>query len=141
SYRYNVAGVALVGSRQPHLCSGAREAVVRLEVALTGSLDDIVGKRRRRGIAVAVPARCRGRQPVADELLVEARLRVAGLPFVRRPEAGGIRREHLVADEDLALGGAAELELRVREDDAARGGELVRAVVDAEGQVAKLGGL
>ena len=54
---------------------------------------------------------------------------MAGLVAVRRPEARRVGREHLVAEDDRAVGAAAELELRVGEDDPAlarvRGAELV----------------
>src|SRR5690606_14249567 len=56
------------------------QPLVGLDVARTGALDDVVRERRRRDVAVPVPPRCRRRQPVAHELLVEAGLRAPGLP-------------------------------------------------------------
>ncbi len=69
------------------------DALVGLDVARAGALDDVVGQRRRR--RALVPAGPRG--PVAHELLVEARLPVTRLVAVGRPEARRVGREHLVA--------------------------------------------
>ena len=70
-------------------------------------------------------------QPVAEELLVEAVLGLAGLVSVQGPEARGVRGENLVDEDDL-VGDfvVAELELGVCNDDASlqgvEGGELVQ---------------
>ena len=63
--------------------------------------------RRRRRAARAAAAPCSSREslePVADELLVERRLRPARRVAVGRPEARGVRREHLVDQDQLAAG-------------------------------------
>ena len=78
---------------------------------------------------------------VADELLVEARLRAAGAVAVLRPEARRVGRQHLVDQDDAILDRPAvavvdrqqaELELGVGDDDAARLG--VRGAVGVEPQ-------
>src|SRR5699024_6167264 len=65
------------------------ELLEGLDVAGTGLLDDFGRQRRRRGVRGPVPARFL-RQPVADELLVEARLRPSGRIVLGVPGAGGL---------------------------------------------------
>jgi hypothetical protein len=77
-----------------------------------------------------------GLEPVADELLVEARLRAAGLVIIGGPETGGVGREHFVGEDELAVN-EAELELGIGDDDAAREGVFGGAAVDGEGQIAQ----
>ena len=82
----------------------------------------------------AVPA---GRgSPVAHELLVEARLPVARLVAVRRPEARGVGRADLVAECQRPRRVEAELELRVGEDDPVGAGVLGAVPVDGQRDVA-----
>src|ERR1700761_9303832 len=96
------------------------DPLVRLDVLLTRARDDLVGdRRRRRG---AVPPGRGG--PVADELLVEARLAAARLVLVRRPEPRGVRRADLIADCQRPGGIEPQLELGVGEDDPAGAGVL-----------------
>src|SRR5215211_1594536 len=103
------------GALQPCLERLPGDALVGVDVQLAGARDHVVGERR--GRRRLVPARARG--PVAHVLLVEARLAVAGLVALRRPEARGVRRERLVAEHDRPVRAPAELELRVGEDDPA----------------------
>src|SRR5207237_1115669 len=79
------ASGARVGSRslEPPGERLAGDALVGLQVLLTGLGDDVVRDRRRRGSPV--PARPRG--PVPHVLLVEAGLRAAGLILIGGPEA------------------------------------------------------
>ena len=74
----------------------ARDAFVGFDVAGTGRLDDLGRQRRRRLVAVAVPAGFGAGQPVADELLVEAVLHHAFLVVVGTPVPRGVRREDFV---------------------------------------------
>ncbi len=60
------------------------------------------------------------------------------MPPVGRPEAGGVRGEDLVG-EDQVVPVEAELELGVREDDAALAGDVPGAGVDGEGGLAQTG--
>src|SRR5699024_9440388 len=113
------------------------ESFEGLDVAGTGLVDDFGRQGRRRGVRGLVPARFGG-QPVADELLVEARLSPSRRIVLSVPEAGGIRGEHLVAEDDRAIGQRAELELRVGEYDAAFAGDGLGPLVDVDGQVAQL---
>src|SRR5436190_5719169 len=116
---------------EPCLERLARDPLVGLRVAGPGPVHDLGRKRRRR--RRLVPAGLR--RPVAHVLLVEARLRPAGLVAGGRPEARGIGRQNLVGEHDRAVGAAAQLELGVGEEDAvlARvgGGELVQLDRDA----------
>jgi hypothetical protein len=68
---------------------------------------------------------------VADELLVEAVLRAAGLVRVAGPEARRVGRERLVAEDEGAVGVEPELELRVRDDDPGRAARGRRRPVEA----------
>src|SRR5688572_13155481 len=110
---------------QPRLERLAGDPLVGVDVQLARPRDHVVGQRG--GGRRLVPARA-GR-PVAHVLLVEARLTMPGLVAVGRPEARRVGGEHLVAEHDRAVGAAAELELRVGEDDPAlarvRGAQLV----------------
>ena len=70
-------GGLLVGER----CAG--QTPERLEIALGGGRDDVVGKRGAGRFLV--PAG--GLEPVTERLLVEGRLVAAGLVLLERPEA------------------------------------------------------
>ena len=65
------------------------------------------GSPRRSRPATPGPATCLSQsdvgEPVAQRLLVEARLGAAGLPAVGRPEPRRVRREHLVGEDHLAV--------------------------------------
>ena len=100
---------------QPRLERLADDQLVGLDIPRARARDDVVGDRGRRRLLV--PAACGG--PVAHVLLVEARLAAADLKAVGRPVARGVGRQDLVADDQLAGGVEAELELGVGEDHAA----------------------
>ena len=88
----------------------------RLFVLLRGLRQHVRGQRRR-GRLLVPGLRL---EPVAHELLVEARRADAGAVLGRRPEARGVGRERFVDQIELAGGVGAELELGVGDDDAAR---------------------
>ena len=98
---------------------------------LAGPGHDLLGQLR--GRAGLVPAR--GLEPVADELLVERRLRAAGMILVAGPVARAVRREHLVDQQELA-GPVVEppLELGVGQDQPALEGVLRGLPVDLQAQ-------
>ena len=77
-----------------------------------------------------------GVEVVADELLVEARRAHPRRVLVGRPEAGGVRGQHLVDEDEPAVFVHRELELGVRDDDPARAGVLRREAVEVEGDIA-----
>ena len=91
---------------------------------------------RRRGFRVM-----RANNAVADGLLVIRRLRLACLITFERPEAGAVRRQDLVAKDDLAILIEAELELRVGDDDAARKSIRSALLVDGNRIVAQFLGI
>src|SRR5260370_30483244 len=95
------------------LPGGAGEALVDLDVAGAGGVDDVVRDLRARRLAVPPGD---GGRPVADELLVEVALRAARLPLGRRPEPGGVGGEHLIGEGQRAVLVEAKLQLRVRDD-------------------------
>ena len=108
-----------------------RDLFVRTDVALAG-LGDHLGRHRwwRRSL---VPARrlC----PVAHRLLVERQRRGARVPGLGRPEPAGVRGEDLVADDQLAVD-EPQLELGVRDHDAALERQLGRRAVSAKADLA-----
>src|ERR1700759_540171 len=106
----------------------AGDALVGLDVLLTRLVDDVVGDRGPG--RVAIPAGAGG--PVADVLLVKARLATAGLVLVSGPEARGVRGADLIADGQLAVGVETELELRVGEDDPVGAGVLGPELVERD---------
>ncbi len=69
-----------------------------LKILLAGAGDDVVGKRRRRGLLVPVNRF----EVVADVLLVEGGLRSARIVGLGGPVAGGVRGEDLVGEGDLS---------------------------------------
>src|SRR5881397_960005 len=105
----------------------AGDPFVGLPVGVFGPLDH-AGRQLRRRWLVVPPARI---EPVPDELLVERWLGRAGRVAIGRPEARRVRREHLVHQDQLAID-EAELELRVRHDDAALSGDLRPSLVQPD---------
>src|SRR5688572_22123691 len=106
------------------------DALIGLRVARRRARDHLGREPRCRWLVI--PA---GRiQPIAHELLVERRLGAARHVAVGRPEPGGVGRPYLV-DQDQVPVREAELELRVREDDAAGCRRVGETVVDPEGEL------
>ena len=66
---------------------------------------------------------------------------MARLVALQRPEAGGIRGEHLVAQHHVAILVQTKLELGVGNDDAAGQGVLSALLVQGDGVVPQLGGV
>ena len=89
---------AITSSCEIALEARAGDPFVGLDVARPGALDDVVGQRRPG--SRLVPRL--GLQPVAHELLVEARLRPAGLVGRSIPEARRIGRQRLVDEDQLS---------------------------------------
>ena len=81
-----------------------------------------------RRVARAVPV---GVEPIAHELLVKARLALAGLVLVLWPEARRVRRDDLVGQGELAVD-QAKLEFRIGDDDAALGRVVGGRLIDLE---------
>jgi len=78
-------------------------------------------------------------QPVAHELLVEGGLRTAGPIFCARPESRGVRRKHLVRQDQL-IPEKAKLEFRVGDDDAASLSVLSRSPINPQRKIANTRG-
>src|SRR6185503_10701607 len=116
------------GALQPGRERLAGQPLVRGHVALARLRHDVVGNRRRGRRLVPAGA---GR-PVAHVLLVEARLPTADLVLVGGPEARGVRRADLVAENELAVRVKPELELRVGEDDPALARVIRDGLVDRD---------
>src|SRR5437016_1938643 len=74
-----------------------------LQVALAGGVDDAGRQRRGRGVAVPAAGAALGVEIVAQRLLVEARLRLAGLVDVHCPESRTVGGHHLVDQDDAAV--------------------------------------
>src|SRR3954470_1827204 len=95
-----VTAYTSVSSRYQALPCLAGQTHIRLDVAGADRLDH-VGRDDRTGGGL-VPA---GRQrPVPDGLLVERPLGPAGFPVVGRPEAGRVRGQQLVGQDEGTVG-------------------------------------
>src|SRR4051812_147076 len=94
------------------------DASIGLQIALAGGLDDAGGQRRRRRFAVPAPGTTLRLEIIAQRLLVETWLRLAGLVPVSRPETRTVRCHHLVDQDDAAVFIPAKFELGVRDNDA-----------------------
>ena len=110
----------------------AGEHFVCLEVLGNGLIHDLL--RQLPIVLVAL-------EPIPGELLVKAGLAVAYLKLVRRPEAAGVRGQHLVADHKVAVLVNAELQLGVGNDDAPAQGVVGTLLVDGDGGVPQLFGV
>src|SRR2546423_6244593 len=111
------------------------DALVGLAVEGAGALGHVVRQPWSGRRLVPSGARC----PVAHVLLVERGLRAAGRVAIGRPEARRVRGEYLVAHHDpTRLRVATELELRVREDDAALPGMVGSEFVEVDRHPAQL---
>src|SRR3954469_17104657 len=93
-----------------------RQAPEGFLVLLARRARDLIGHRGGRGLAREAD----GVEPVAHVLLVEAFRALALAPGIERPEARRVRRERLVDEGQRAGRVHPELELGVRDDDAAR---------------------
>ena len=109
------------------------EVLIRLDVDLAGASDDFVGKHRTRRLLVEVD----GLEIVADILLVERRRIRADRIALLRPEARGVGREAFVGEDERTVRVLAELELRIRDDDALRRRVIGGLGVEADGRVLK----
>src|SRR5262249_48894422 len=94
-----------------HVLAG--QSAIGIEIAPAGRFDDFGRQLGRRRVAVPAAGVALDVEPVAQRLLVEAGLRIAGPVAVERPETRAVGRHHLVDQQDLAGGTAAELELGV----------------------------
>ncbi len=101
--------------------------LVGLDVAGPGAPDDLSGRSGAGGLR----SHSAGIEPLPHVLLVERRDVRAGNPFVSGPIAGRVRGEHLVDQQQLAVG-ETELELGVGQDDAFGGRVLRRPEVDVD---------
>src|SRR6266567_3134815 len=90
----------------------------RLQIALAGGIHHAGRQRRGRGVAVPAAGAALGVEIIAQRLLVEARLRLARLVDVDRPEPRTVGGHHLVDQDDTAIAVTAELEFGVGDDDA-----------------------
>ena len=79
-------------------------ALVRLDVACTGRVDDLLRQRRRCRVRATVPAGFGAREPVAHELLVETGLYLARFVAFERPVARRVGGEHLVGEHEVSTG-------------------------------------
>lgn len=111
----------------------AGEQLVGLQILGNGLVNHVL-----RQVVVAVGV---GLEPVAHELLIEGRLAVARLVAFQRPEAGGIRGEHFVAQHHVAVLIQTKLKLGVGNDDAAGERIFSTLLIQGNGVVAQLGGV
>ena len=97
-------------------------------VLVDGLVNDVL---RKQVVAVRI-----GLKPVADELLVERGLTVAGLIAFQGPEAAAVGSEHLVAEHYFAIFIKTELKLGVGNDDASGQSVVSAFLVKSDGAVA-----
>src|ERR1039457_5826316 len=112
-----------------------RQSCECLDVLLGGSADYVVGEDGARRSLVPI----QHFEVIADELFVEARLRLARYVRVGGPEARAVRRERFVDEEQLVTI-ETKFEFRVGDDDAALGGVIAGEAVEREGNVPDLFG-
>src|SRR5262249_5047055 len=108
----------------------SRYAPERFQIALAGGVHHAGRQGRRRGLAIPATGAALGVGIIAQGLVVEGWLRPAWLGAVDRPEAGRVRRHHLVDQDNATVLIAAELEFCVCDDDALVAGELLAERID-----------
>src|SRR5688572_30202133 len=116
------------GVRQDQWRAG--DALERIEVPPARRVHHSGREPRRRRLAVPSPRAAFAVEVVAQRLLVEARLRPSGCVALGGPETRAVGSQHFIDEPDRARGVAAELELRVGDDDPAGCGEIPPARVD-----------
>src|SRR3981081_2442335 len=95
-----------------------RNPSIRFQIPFLARAPHARRQRRRRGVAVPAAGATLGVEIVAQRLLVETRLRLAGLVDVDRPEPRTVGGHHFVDQDDASIAVAAEFELGVGDDDA-----------------------
>lgn len=104
--------------------------LISLQILPDGLLHDIPGERP---VIAGV-----GLQPVAGELLVKGGLSMSGLIAVGRPEAGAVRGQHFITQNNIAVLVQTEFEFGVGDDDAAGESVVGTLLVEGQGAVLKL---
>ena len=66
---------------------------------------------------------------------------MAWFVLVGRPEAGAVRRQHLIADDQFVVLVQTEFKLGIRYDDTAGKGVIRTLLIEGEGAVSKLCGI
>src|SRR6185295_8639025 len=108
----------------------AGQCAVRLLVLFAGTARDLFRKRRRRRLLIPRY----GFQVVANVLLVVGRLRASRIVGSRGPEAGGVRSQDLVGQNNFAVD-QTKFKLGIRDDDAACPGVVRGFLVNVQRQV------
>src|SRR5262249_39120101 len=90
-----------------------------IKVSFARSVDDLGRQVRWRSLTVPSPGSPLAVEIVTQRLLVEARLPTSGCVTLRRPEPRAVGSQHLVDQEDAAVCSDPELELGIRDDNAA----------------------
>ena len=107
--RWNKTGGTSASLLLCQLLSG--QHLIALEVFVNGFLNYILGKSPViSGIRL---------EPVAGELFIKGRLSMSRLISVSRPEAGAVRCEHLVAQNDGSVLVETEFKLGISDNDSA----------------------
>src|SRR4051812_22248548 len=118
------------GMTVSHCQLATRHPSIRLEIPLAGGVHHAGRQGRRRGVAVPAAGAALGVEIIAQRLLVETRLRLAGLVDVSGPKPRAVRRHHLVDQDNAAVLVAAEFEFCIGDDDALCAGDLFAERVD-----------
>src|SRR5260370_24267973 len=96
----------------------ASNPAIGIEITLAGGVDDFGGQGWRRGVAVPAAGAALRVEIVAQRLLVEARLRLAGLVDIHRPEPRAVRGHHLFDHDDPSVAIPAKFKFGVGNNDA-----------------------
>src|SRR5262249_39432437 len=96
----------------------SRHPPIRFQITLARRVHHARRKRRCGRIAVPSSGAALGVEIIAQGLLVETRLGPTGLVGIDGPKAGGVRRHHLIDQDDPPVPVAAEFEFGVGDNDA-----------------------
>src|SRR5713226_2181514 len=109
---------------------GAGDTPIGLQITLAGGVHDAGWQWRRRGFAVPAAGAAFRVEVIAQRLLVEARLRLAGPVGVGGPEPRTVGGHHLVDQDNSSIAVPAEFEFCVGDDDALVAAEFFSKPID-----------
>ena len=104
-----------------------RNLFVGFFILFNGLINDILGQEI---VAVRI-----GFQPVTDILFVVAGLALSNFVASKRPEAGTVRRQHLIAKDDLTIFIKTKFKFGIGNDDALRVGIISTFFIKGNGRL------
>src|ERR1700694_1862429 len=115
-----------------------RDAAIGFEITLAGGRHHACRQRRWRRVAIPAASAALGVEIIAQRLLIETRLRLAGFIDIRRPEPRTVGGHHLVDQDDAPVAIPAEFEFGVGDNDALFAADLFAERVDRAGHALQL---